>query len=202
MQNQLYRVLILAGSLGVAACSDPETPRAPEEPGGTSGTSAGAGSAASGGTGGSGGSAGTGGSGGSAPLCNELELDAPAFEPSYDPDPAPAPEGGDIVDGTYFITGQIFYEMPSGPVIALGRTRIEIEGTEWQEVSGDADGDGVNPDRHWTQTLSTSGTTLGLERTCPTAKATEFLEYTVEGETLIVYVEDANKTVGTIFTKQ
>ena len=104
--------------------------------GGSSGS--GGSSAGSAGTGGaataSGGSA---GSGGMAPVCNELSLDAAAVGFTYDAGSPPDATGGEIADGTYFLTAQVVYDTASGLTIPLGRTKVVIAGSIWQEVTGD-----------------------------------------------------------------
>jgi hypothetical protein len=185
------------------ACSDPTEKNDDDNPAGsggssTAGTKATAGGAGAGGA--SGGSAGTIGT--AVPVCNELELEAPAVGFTYDEAAAPAATGGEIVDGTYFLTAQVMFETASGPTLALGRTSVTVEGDTWQEVSGDPEEESVNPDRHTTATLSLSGSTFTLSRTCPSEGDPQIAEYTVDDDGFTVYVEDAGKVFGTVFTKQ
>ena len=104
-----------------------------------------------------------------AAACNDLVLDAPAVGLTYDAAAPPAAAGGTITDGTYFVTAQLVYRTASGITIPLGRTKAIIVGTTWQEVSGDPEPGSVNPDRRRTYALATNGTSLTLDRTCPSA---------------------------------
>jgi hypothetical protein len=101
--------------------------------------------------------------------CNDLLLDAPAVGFTYDLAAPPAPAGGTIADGTYFLTAQVLYQTASGPTLPLGRTKAVIAGANWQEVSGDPEPGSVNPDKRWTHELVATGTSLTLTPTCPSA---------------------------------
>jgi hypothetical protein len=190
------------------ACGDP--PKAPQDPGsggagmGASGGTAGAGTAGSGGSAGNAGAAGSSGSAGTAGAtqsCNQIEIEAPEVTFTYDAGPAPAPEGGTIVDGTYFWTAEIMYGAASGPDVTVGGTQVELQGSSWQEGSGWPEDDTVNADRHFSYELSTAGTTLTLTRTCPSS-LTESSGYTAEGDTLTLYVVDSGVTFGAVLTRQ
>lgn len=196
----LMRQTLAACALALSvACSSPG------HPGGSADAAAGnAGTSGSGGSG-LGGSSGVGGAsaaGGSEPSCNDLVLDAPAVGFSYDAGPAPAALGGSIADGTYFLTAQIVYDTASGPTDALGRTEVEVAGTTWQEVDGDPTPSTVNPDRHFTNTLSITDTTLDLTQTCPSGGGTTSSDFSADATAVTVYITDAGLTIGTVFTKQ
>jgi hypothetical protein len=195
-----------------SGCSDPD-----EKKDGEAAGSGGVSSAGTKATGGAGGRAGAGTMGGSAAgvggssgmagsatmtMCNELELDAPPAGFSYDADAAPEAMGGELLDGTYFLTTQIMFGTPSGPTLPFGRTKITIEGDVWQEVTGDAEDGSVNQDQHIIRTLEVSGTTLTLTRICPNATAPRETEYTVDDAGFTVYIMDGGKTIGTVFSKQ
>jgi hypothetical protein len=180
------------------ACSSPS------RTGGSGGAAGSAGTSGSGGSGlgGSSSLGGASGAGGTQPSCNDLVLAAPAVGFSYDAGAAPQALGGTIADGTYFLTAQIVYETASGPTDALGRTQVEIAGTTWQEVDGEPTPSTVNPDRHFTNTLSITGTTLDLAQTCPSGGDTTSAEFTADATSVTVYIVDTGVTVGTVFTKQ
>jgi hypothetical protein len=133
--------------------------------------------------------------------CNDLVLDAPAVGLTYDVAAPPTPIGGTMADGTYFLTAQIAYETASGPTIPLGRTKAVIAGTTWQEIDGDPAPGSVNPDRRFTYTLDTAGTSFTLTRTCPSPFQVS-LTYTAEATRFTAFVQDRGKTIGTVFTKQ
>jgi hypothetical protein len=134
--------------------------------------------------------------------CNDLVLDAPAVGFTYDLAAPPAPMGGTIADGTYFLTAQVLYETASGPTFPLGRTKAVIAGTIWQEMSGDPEPGSVNPDKRTTHALAATGTSLTLTRTCPSAGQLQSAPYTAEATRITLFVEDRAKTIGTVFTKQ
>lgn len=179
----LFSVLLCLSS---AACSDEASP-------------ANTGTGAGGATGGDGGDE----TGGTSSVCNELELDAPAVGFTLNADPQPTAEGGTIADGKYFLTAEILYETSSGfPTDPIGRRRIDIEGSTWNEVSGPAEPSDENPDSHSTFEMSTTEKTLTLTAECPAGGPERSLEYTATDDEITVFVKDGGKTVGTVFTKQ
>jgi hypothetical protein len=188
------------------ACGDPKPPADPGDSGGSASaaTSGAAGTGVTGGAAGAGGStaggAGTGGAAGAAIQCNEIPADATDVMMTTDPNPAPPPEGGTILDGAYYLTGQTWFGQ-SGPFsAALPGVRVEIAGTSWQEVEGSAD-NVIRPPRRRTNQLTATGTTVTLTRTCPSAAASESMEYTAEDNVLTLYVLDAGQIFGTTFER-
>jgi hypothetical protein len=190
-----------------SGCGDPdEDPRPPGEAGASA-----AGTSGSGSVGGSGGSAGTdgtqagtsgsSGTAGSAPACNDLELDAPAWGLTYEPDPQPEPEGGDIADGTYFLIEEIVYDTASGVEIPLARSKVVISGSTWQEVEGGPDAGDSSRDRRRTSTATVDGTHLTLTRTCG-ATGTEEAEFTADDDSLQLFLTDAGRDIGAMFERQ
>jgi hypothetical protein len=137
-----------------------------------------------------------------AAACNALQLDAPAVGLTYDTAAPPAPMGGAIADGTYFLTTQLVYETASGPTFPLGRSKVTIAGPLWHEVYGDPEPNSVNPDKRTTSTMIATGTSLTLTRTCPSAGQPEITTYTADATRLTLFIEDRNKTIGTVFVKQ
>lgn len=185
--------------VGLTACSDPKKS---DGSGSTSGGNAGQPSAAAGDGPGADTSAGGAAGAPMAVVCNELPLDAPPYALTYDDGAVPESTGGEIADGTYFITSQVLYTDATLPSVDLGRTAVVISGDTWQEVSGDPEPDGVNPDQHTTSTLSTSGTTLTLARSCPDSGPAEALDYSVTKDGFIVYAMDRGDTFATVFSRQ
>ena len=141
-------------------------------------------------------------SAGAPPLCNDLVLDAPPYFLKSDPGTAPAPEGGTIVDGTYFATGMTLYGQ-SLPDVSFGRDKFVISGSAWQEVSSpdDAPG-GVNPDLHFTDSVATTGTSLTLSPTCPTGDDAQTVTYTAESGRLRLFILDHGAMFEGVFTRQ
>jgi hypothetical protein len=144
------------------------------------GGAAGAGSADAGGmdagdAGGScsGGAGGTSGLGGAAGACNTLVNAAPPVVQTRVAEAAPAPAGGTIVDGTYFLTSAIYYTGPGGltrtdantPKAVLVISNAACGTATVQDVSSDpALG---YPDSHETVTFKPSGTQVSVFGVCP-----------------------------------
>jgi hypothetical protein len=189
---------VVAIALTCVACSDPD-PGSPAQDAGAGGT----------GSGGTGGVSSTGGSlpvatGGAPPResCNDLELNAPPAAITFTQDAPPIAEGGTITDGTYFLTKQTFYEVPALSVDSLGRTRVEIAQSVWEQVEGDVESGGTNPDRDFSYTFSTVGAAITLVQECPSSAPQHRFEYTATAGEFTLFVTDRGKTVGTVFTKQ
>jgi hypothetical protein len=142
-----------------------------------------------------------GNSGSPAQSCNDLELDAPAWGLTYDPDPSPEPLGGEIADGIYFVTSEVRYNTASGPTELLGRTKIVIEGTTWQEVEGEPEPSDTKPDQHRTRQMSVSDTELILRSLCPSAGEVNVVDYTADAQQFTIYFDAGGRTSST-FTKQ
>jgi hypothetical protein len=135
------------------------------------------------------------------PPCNDLLLDAPPYVLTSAPGAAPAPTGGSIVDGTYFVTGATMYGQ-SFPDLPFGRHKVQISGASWQDAEGESEPDGVNPDRYSTFSLTSAGTSLTLSRSCPAGSETMNLTYSAEEGRLTVFVLDRGVTFANVFTRQ
>jgi len=189
---------VVVVALACVACSDPD-PNSPVQDAGAGGR----------GSEGTGGGSSTGGSlpvatGGAPPResCNGLELNAPPAAVTFTQDAPPIAEGGTITDGTYFLTKQTFYEVPSLSVGSLGRTRVEIAQSTWEQVEGDVESGGTNPDRDFSYTFSTAGVGITLVQECPSSAPQHRFEYTATAAEFTLFVTERGKTVGTVFTKQ
>ena len=188
----------LAFVLTVPACGDP-SPASP---------SSGTGGSGQGGIGGAGGFGGTGtassggssGTGGTTAVCNTLVADAPDFLLSNDPGSAPVAKGGTIVDGTYVATSETLYQTSTILAMDMGNAKVVISGSSWQEVDGWPPDD-VNPDKHITATFSTSGTTLTLNRTCPSASQ-EIVGFTADAQGFWLHGKDGGVPFVVIFARQ
>jgi len=160
--------------------------------GGSSGAAASSGSGGSSGTGGSSGSGGSSGAAGQQPACNDLVLDAPDYAMSSDPGMQPAAKGGSIVDGTYFVMGTVWYGQAAGLDLPLGRAKFVLSGDTWEEVEdldASTEDDSHEPTQHYTYTATTSGTSVTVVPTCPTA-TTQTFGYTAEGTSLTLHILD------------
>jgi hypothetical protein len=207
--NRLLSYLIAVATIPFAAACSDDPPREPDEGGGGSGMVSGSGgSAGSAGSGTTGGTAGTGvtggtaGSGGMEPTCNELVLDAPAVGFTFTTDPVPTPLGGEIADGTYFLTAYLAHTSVLLPTDPFLRAKFVVTGTTWEHVEGSPDFDATNPPRHFTSTATTNATQISVTRSCPSVGETESAGYTATPEGFTLYIVDAGISVETVFTKQ
>jgi hypothetical protein len=198
--KMLARALTVVSVWTLHACSTPSN-----EPNGTGGSSqggsVGAGGSGVGGSGGTWGSGGASGSGGTVPACNQLAEDAPTCSLTWASGVAPTPKGGSIADGSYVVTRQTGYTETTLPEIEMGRVRVEIAGSTWQEAEGIPPYD-VNPDQHRTYTLAVQGTALTLTRTCPSAGEPNTSGYTADAASLTIFFVDQGTTFETVFTRQ
>ncbi len=174
--------------------------------GGANGGSGGAGGGDRGGSGGGGASGGRGGAGG-LPACSLLDTSAaPLVTQQRTDGPAPAPMGGTISSGTYYLTQMMFYGGAGGGVCGQLRVVWEITAVSSSEGSGRATAvrDGVTSAGGWT--YQTNGTTsYTITSTCglfDTASVT----YTATANQILVMTTtpscwDTNTLVST-YTKQ
>jgi hypothetical protein len=140
-------------------------------------------------------------SGDAASSCNDLANAAPAITIQQVVGDPPAPQGGAIADGTYWLTAATIYtgegDAP-GPGGA-GQTTIRITGSTMDVAAS-----GTPPTR--TLTLTTSGTSITAADTCPdtdTSQAT----YSATATALVFILpggtDDAGtRTVVETYTKQ
>jgi hypothetical protein len=184
-------VLVLSAS----ACSDPGS----DSTDATGGVGGAAGTAGVGGAATAGGSTGT---GGTTVTCNDLVLDAPVYSSGSTLDAPPEALGGQVLDGTYFVTAMLAYQTDTIPVVALGRQKVVIEGSSWQEVGGDPEPDSVNPDVRATRTVSAAGTSLTITPTCPEAGQPETLDFTASAESLTLCTLDHGIYFCTVLARQ
>ena len=133
--------------------------------------------------------------------CNAIANDAPVVNVTQVAADPPAPQGGTIVDGTYWQTAVSIYTGPSGPTGATGTSQMTalIQGETVQLVS-----DG-QPARR-TVTLMASDAGFTSVDTCPTPQTGEG-QYTATPTTLTIFLaggtDDAGpRTVVETLTKQ
>jgi hypothetical protein len=98
--------------------------------------------------------------------------------------PPPALTGGTVIDGTYVLTSEVFYNGESDDTITSKRTLVIAEGTLKNVESKDGD-----PDRIIAGTYSTSGTALTLSTVCPRATTLVF-PYTATATTVALLTND------------
>jgi hypothetical protein len=125
--------------------------------------------------------------------CNTLANAAPEITSATTTAAMPAPTGGTIVDGTYFLTASTVYESTStGSKL---QETITIAGGTLSSVKRGV----TNPTDRTTWSYSTSGTTVTVTRTCPSSK-TQMLGFTAGGATLTTFDTVAN--ISKTYTKQ
>jgi hypothetical protein len=183
----------VAGASGTTGLGGSAGGGGPTGGGGASGTGGAAGGGAAGATG-TGGTLGAGGSGGIPGGCNSLVNAAPVvakFQAATNP---PAPGGGPIVDGTYYLSQAITYTGPGGASGPLGSTIQDTlvitnaaSGTATvQEVTS---GDG-GADAHASFTLTPAGTMATVTITCPSPSISVSFGYTATATTFMVVSGD------------
>jgi hypothetical protein len=168
---------------------------------GDAGSSSGGAGSGSGGAGSGSGGTSSGGSSGASGACNTLEANAPDYPFNNVPDAAPAPTGGTIVDGTYFVTSVTWFESPlTGSSNTPGGIRIDITGSSWQEADGSPDD--ISPPVHFTSELEVQSPNVILTQTCPIAAGPDQYGYTADADTLTVFITDGAEIFGMNLTRQ
>jgi hypothetical protein len=133
--------------------------------------------------------------------CNTIANDAPVVNVTQVAADPPVPQGGTVMDGTYWQTSLAIYTGPSGPTGTSGTSQMtaEIQGEIVQIVSAD------QPARR-TVTLMTSDAGFTSIDTCPTPQSAEGY-FTATPTTLMIFLaggtDDAGaRTVVETLTKQ
>ena len=184
--------------------------------GGTGATGGTGGYAATGGTGGTGATGGTGGLSGnpsdaSVPSCNSITFPSQQVAVATG-DSAPAPAGGTISDGTYFVVSITSYgadsncsEVRGAPeTIVISGTTAQINSNEFSIIMPMPNNQATQVGR-WSATFSTSGTVLSMQKTCPavpsgSSEPTFVYYYTAQGTELLLF-DESNPDCGTVVTE-
>lgn len=131
--------------------------------------------------------------------CNMVANTAPIIAQQYATGDPPAPTGGSIVDGTYFVTAATIFTADAGatgPTGALIRETNVIAGETFQIASGSLSQTG---------SFSTNGSAINVAIHCPAGTpAQPFVTYDANGRVIRVYSarSDAGVTASYTFTKQ
>ena len=99
--------------------------------------------------------------------CNTLIDAAPTTSARMLSDPYPQPEGGAIVDGTYYMTADDHYPGSEFTGTFTFAYALVVTGSTWQVASID----GADSQSTATLTVSTSGTSIAAAFSCSTAGA-------------------------------
>ena len=134
--------------------------------------------------------------------CNAVELDAPAIGVTFTADEPAAPLGGEIADGTYFMTALLAYRTSNILTEPSVRTKVVVSGSSWQQVDGTATEGPLPTTRRSTQVLSVDGTEFTLTLSCPISGELASGSFSAEPEGFTLYLVDGGLLVGHVFTKQ
>lgn len=108
---------------------------------------------------------------------------------------APTAVGGTIADGTYVLTAWNVHGTTSLPGVFTGSVVMVVNGSSWEQSATQMDVEAT-----LSLTVSTSGTTLTRNYTCPGVQTDE-REYTVSGDKLILIQPDIGTTKVEEYTK-
>ena len=122
--------------------------------------------------------------------CNAIANDAPVVDVIQLAADPPAPQGGRIVDGTYWQTALAIYTGPSGPAGKSGTSQMtaQIQGQTVQIVSSG------QPGRR-TVTLTTSDAGFTSVDTCPDSQMSEG-SYTATPTVLTIFLDGGTDDAG------
>jgi hypothetical protein len=122
--------------------------------------------------------------------CNAIANGAPVVDVIQLAADPPAPQGGTIVDGTYWQTALAIYTGPSGPAGQSGTSQMtaQIQGQTVQIVSSGP------PDRR-TVTLTTSDAGFTSVDTCPDSQMSEG-SYTATATVLTIFLDGGTDDAG------
>jgi hypothetical protein len=134
-------------------------------------------------------------------VCNTVVNAAPSVTKTQVAMAPPAPQGGTLVDGTYFLTDYTIFTGPQGATGSTGtsQTTLQITGNTLQVADK-----GSPPTR--TVMLTTSGTGFTAKTSCPSGLGDISGSYTATATSLVVQL-GGNPDAGTpttqeTFTKQ
>jgi hypothetical protein len=133
-------------------------------------------------------------------MCNDLEPDVPEFSVRATRESAPLAEGGQLVDGTYYVAEQVLYGFDWAPTDPVGRMKVTISGSEWQEASDEY---GFAEPRILTSSasISTSGTGFLLQYGCPAGTDPFSASFTAGAEGFVLYFSDNGLKAATVFAR-
>ncbi len=141
-------------------------------------------------------------SGGDAgPACNSVTNGATTVSINNVPAAVPAPMGGTLVDGTYYLTQASVYTGAGGASGSTGATlqaSTVLSGGTYQYVQNQ-NGKG---DSATSGTYTTSGTSITVEQTCPLPSAVPYSGYTATSTSFTLYGTIGGNSGSLTYTKQ
>jgi hypothetical protein len=140
------------------------------------------------------------GSDGAPGPCNTLANNGPIVTIVNQAGSPPAPQGGSIADGTYYLTDLSVFtgaDAGAGSTGELVKKTIQIAGSTEQSIVHSGLGTVITTD-----TLGVTGVNIADLQTCPSNRTTQ-VTFTANGGTLVVYsVDSKGFTEAETFTKQ
>jgi hypothetical protein len=108
---------------------------------------------------------------------------------------APAPTGGTIVDGKYHLTNITLYTGPNGSAGPLSLSIKQTVNVKQGTVDVVEETNGKAPTR-LTMTMTTTGSSVAMSRTCPSAMPGQSGTYSIKGNEYVWFlVNDVGQTV-------
>ncbi len=193
------------GASSSAAASSGTSAGGSSTSGGSTATATTGGATSAGSTGGTSSSSGTTGSGCNPNNdCNDLSNTAPVVEEEQQPTDPPQPDGGTLVDGTYFLTAVTVYTGDGGASGPDGRM------TQQTSTSASGTGQSVTTEggctSHSSSALTFDGNMIALTGTCPACTpppcGSVALGYTATPSTFILFAGSPPRVTVQTYTLQ
>jgi hypothetical protein len=137
--------------------------------------------------------------------CNDVVNDGPMVVPQFVEGLAPAPTGGPIADGKYWLTAYTIFISSDGGAIPLpewARAAVRITGADFDSVSSYRSEGFTQKDAHDSYAISTSGTSLTLHARCPVGPSNSVPYSASATELKLYYLAFVGITGEETFTKQ
>jgi Copper type II ascorbate-dependent monooxygenase, C-terminal domain len=143
------------------------------------------------------------GNDGGVQTCNTVTNAAPAVPITNVAAAAPAPTGGAIPDGTYFVTAALIYTGVGGKAgptgITYQGTDVSTGGNHFALVYNQSDNPG---DLHNSGTFTVTGPNVDIETSCPTPSTSPFTALTTDGVGVFTIYTSQPPVQAFTFTKQ
>ena len=140
--------------------------------------------------------------GADAGVCNSVANAAPSIPITNVASDAPAPTGGTIPDGTYFVTASQIYTGAggaAGPTGVTYRATNRVTGTHYDAVTS-ASSQPV--DAHASGTFATNGTNTVIQQSCPIPQTVPFTSFSSDGVGTFTIYSSGTPVQALTYTKQ